>query len=118
MTLVEGYHRALVRAGVPVISVSIGSPDNRATWRVTFGPEVTPEQVTIAAQLQLSYDFANDTAAQNEDIANAFDTMKMLKAVVLTMVDAINIERAQHGRVAITPAMAKTQVLDKYKSLP
>jgi hypothetical protein len=117
MTLAEGYHRALTRAGVPVISVSIGSPDNRATWRVTFGPGVTPEQVTIAAQLQLSYDFANDVEAQNEDAAGAFDTMKMLKAVALTMVDAINIERAQHGRAAITPAVAKAQVLDKYRSL-
>jgi hypothetical protein len=118
MTLAAGLTRALTRAGIPVTGVSIVSDADRATWRVVYAPEATAQQRTAGEALKLSYDFAADTTGADEELSLAFDTTKMLKAVALTMVDAINIERAQHGRAAITPAVAKANVIDKYKSLP
>jgi hypothetical protein len=117
MTLAEGLTRALGRAGIPVFGVSIGTPD-RATWSIQFRPEATAQQRTAGEALKVSYDFASDTAARDEDMERQFDTMKLIKAVALTMVDAINIERARHGAPAISDAQAKAQVIARYKALP
>jgi len=117
MTLAEGLTRALARAGVPVFGVSIVVTDDRSTWTIQYKPEATNQQKTAGEALKLSYDLAADTTAIDEDLTSQFDTMRMLRAVALTMVDAINIERAQHGRAAISPAVARDQVLAKYRTL-
>ena len=45
----------LVTAGVPVVDVSVGHPDNKATWVVTFAPEATQAQRDQAAALIAAY---------------------------------------------------------------
>jgi hypothetical protein len=41
----------------------------------------------------------------------------LLRATVLSIMDAINIERAQHGRAAITPAQAVNAIAAKVDTL-
>ncbi len=117
MTLAEGLTRALTRAGIPVTGVSILDTANRATWVIHYNGATTPQR-TAGEALKLSYDIFSDTTGTDEELSATFDTMKLVKAVALTMVDAINIERARHGAPAISDATAKAQVIARYKALP
>lgn len=52
------------------------------------------------------------------DVKAAVDALPTIqKAILLSIIDAINVERAQHGRAAITPAMALASIKAKADSL-
>lgn len=59
--LSERLARALQAAGVPIISVSIGSNDDRATWTIDFAKEATDEQRATAAALMARLDTSEPT---------------------------------------------------------
>jgi hypothetical protein len=89
--------RALRVAGIPIESVSIGDPADRATWRVTFAPTATPAQQATAATILTTV--AVDAAAQNaqdqRDAQALIDGAPILtKAIVLALIDEINLIRA------------------------
>lgn len=49
-------HGNLGAAGIPVYGISIGSKDDKSTWRIDFAPEATDEQKAQAAQLVAAFD--------------------------------------------------------------
>lgn len=61
-----GLHRALERAGIPIVGVSIGRESDRSTWAVHFKAEATAQQQADAAALVASYDLAADTVLRAE----------------------------------------------------
>jgi len=66
-------------------------------------------------------DNAVKTAAKDaalESMKDIDEVAKMDKAIALTLLDAINNLRSEHGQAAITPAQLKTAVKNKYNSLP
>jgi len=89
--------RALRAAGIPIDSVSIGDPADRATWRVTFAASATPAQQASAPAIVAAV--AVDAAAQNaqdqRDAQALVDAASILtKAIVLALLDEINLLRA------------------------
>jgi len=89
--------RALRVAGIPVDSVSIGDPATRATWLVTFAATATPAQVASAPAILATV--AVDAAAQNaqdqRDAQALIDAAPILtKAIVLALIDQLNVIRA------------------------
>jgi len=52
----NALHTQLISAGIPVVGISIGRKDDKATWRVDFAPEATDEQKAQAAQLVAAFD--------------------------------------------------------------
>lgn len=47
---------ALRAAGIPIRGVSIGDPDDRATWVIHYAPEATREQIAAGAALLARFD--------------------------------------------------------------
>lgn len=56
LRLVSMLHDTLTGAGLPVASVSVASPDDKATWRVTYTQILSAEQDTQAAALIAAFD--------------------------------------------------------------
>jgi hypothetical protein len=111
--LAAGLLRALERAGIPVLAVSIGNDVDRTTWRVDFKPEATSAQRDAAAAICASYDFSADSTYQDEGAAKAFDSMKAIKAVAIS---------ALWGRLGRQPTGAeiqseRTRILNIYRTL-
>ena len=48
-------YRALASEGIPMVSVSIGSLEDKQTWKIELGAAATPEQREVA--LRLVHDF-------------------------------------------------------------
>lgn len=82
------------------------------TVRIIDADNLTPAQIdgVIAAHVPSTVD---------EKTGSTFDQQKLLKAVALSMIDAINQLRQNPTTTfpAITPAQAKQFVIDKYNSL-
>lgn len=51
-------HDALKAAGVPIVGVSIGRDDDKATWRIAFDPAVTDAQRATAAAIVAAIDLS------------------------------------------------------------
>jgi len=66
---------AAVRAVAPIVGVSVGRIDDKATWRIDFAPEATKEERAAAQQVAASFNVA---AAKNAEQAEAavLDTLK------------------------------------------
>ena len=108
MTIAEGLTRALVRAGIPVVGVSIGDPSDRTTWLIGYAPEATDPQQEAGEALKLTYSVEADTALADEDVASRFDSDKMLKAVAIW-------NAQKHG---VPLPTAKAEIIAIYKGLP
>lgn len=61
-----GLTRALERAGIPIVGVSIGLEADRATWAVRFKPEATAQQQAQAAAIVSGYDVSADSTLRAE----------------------------------------------------
>jgi hypothetical protein len=111
-------HRALTTAGIPIASVSIGSPTDRAQWTITFLPAATPAQRTQAATIvqTLAIDAAAQTLASQQDAQIQVDAIPLVtKAIVLALIDALNVVRAglPTPLPPITPAQALAAIRQK-----
>lgn len=78
--LAAGLTLALVRAGIPVVGVSIGRETDRATWIVFYAVTATDAQRTAGAALVATYDVAADAALQSELADRALD-FRVVKAL-------------------------------------
>lgn len=113
---------AMRNAAIPIVGVSIGTPADRATWRVDFDPSATPAQRTQAASLLTTV--IVDTAAQHTqdqtDVKAYIDAMPLVEqAIDLTILDRINFisARLPVPLAAITPAQWITAVKAKVDAL-
>jgi hypothetical protein len=103
---------AVKAAGVPILGVSIGDPGNRTTWRVDFDPSATAAHKATAATVvsTVAVDSAALAAQDEKDAQAQVDLMRIdLKAVVLTLLDEINLLRA--AVVPALPQRSATQAL-------
>ena len=64
MQSLTGALDTALRAVAPIIGVSIGHRDDKATWRVDFAPEVTQPERDAAASVIASFDVAAVEAAE------------------------------------------------------
>ena len=94
MDVASGLTRALIRAGIPVVGVSIGSIDDRATWRVTYGDGVTGEQMAIGDELIHTYDPSADTAGRDEELG-ALLNRGDIRVLLLLLAEVLNRPPAQ-----------------------
>lgn len=68
MSIAGRLHQALADAGLPVVSVSIGSETNRNSWRVSYGGSLSQSQRDQEAAIVQGFDIA---AAAEADKAQA-----------------------------------------------
>lgn len=80
-------YTALKAANVPIVSVAIGNPADRATWRIDFDPTATPAQKTQGATILASV-VIDAAAVADADAMDAVD-LKVLKAVSRALWEAI-----------------------------
>lgn len=67
------FARALTRAGIPIVGISIGTETDRSTWRIDYRPEATAQQRIDGDALRLSYDPLTDPAWDTEQVDRAVD---------------------------------------------
>lgn len=113
MTVALGLTRALERAGIPIVGVSIGRRLHRSTWRVDFHPSATLGQRDAAAQICEQYAIESDAALRAETEAACIDDAKALRAAILT---------ALWGRLGRQPTPAevaaeRSRFLNIYRTL-
>lgn len=104
---IAGYlDQALRAAGIPIISVKVGSPGDRTKWVVQFAPEATAQQRTAAQTLLLN--IATDAGSiADADLALRLNADKLFRATVIWMA----------GKVGATPTQAKNEIVAIYKTL-
>ena len=61
-------HRALEAAGLPILGVSIGQLDDKATWKVHYQPSASAAQRAQGAQVVTSFD-ASSSEVKSADEA-------------------------------------------------
>lgn len=106
MDIAAALTRALVRQGIPVVGVSIGSYEDRATWRIEYGGGVTDAQRSKADALKMTYTIEGDTALRDEE-ATSRTGEKAFLALALWCAQRFNVP----------PATARAEILAIYKSL-
>lgn len=111
--LAYGLDKALRRAGIPILGVSIGVEADRATWAVHYTDSATAQQKTDGAAIVAAYQLAADTALVDELAAQQIDGLKAIKAAVIC---------ALWGRLGRQPTGAeinaeRTRFLNIYKAL-
>lgn len=119
MNIAKRLDRALRAAGIPIVGVSIGTDADRASWIVHFGPGVTAAQQTQAATLLAGLTL-DETAEDRLDAQGQIEAMPLaLKAVVLAVVDQMNLVRAALPipLPALTPAQVITAIKTKASTL-
>ena len=75
-----------IAAVCPVVGLSIGDRNNRATWRIDFAPEATQQQKDAAAAVIASFD-PNAPQTIDELYDDLLTQGRLLKAVVLAIND-------------------------------
>jgi hypothetical protein len=101
----------LKAAGVPIDGVSVGDPLVRSTWRIAFATSATPAQRTQGQSIvdTAVVDAAAQTIVDQKDAQVGVDQLPIiLRAVVLALIDQLNVIRAALPTPlsAITPAQA------------
>lgn len=76
MISVAAHLDTAIRAVCPIIGVSIGRIDDKATWRVDFAPEATQAQRTAAQTLVDGFDVAAVEEAETAKVA-AIDALAL-----------------------------------------
>jgi len=113
---------ALRTAGIPIVGVSFGDLSNRATWRIDFDPTATPSQKSQGQTIvnTVAVDAAAQTAQSQKDAQSRIDGIEIvLKAIVLALIDQLNVIRAAlpSPKPPITPAQALQAIRDKAGTL-
>lgn len=107
--LAEMLSAALTRAGVPIIGVSIGSPD-RATWRIDYAPDASSAQRAQGEAIRQSYDPATDAVFKDEQSQQDYNAQLVVQAVAQALWECIP-----------SPTMTKLQLKNRaialYKAL-
>ena len=84
MDLAAAFHRAVAAAGVPLVGVSIGLPNDRRTWRIHYAANATAQHVATGEALILSFDPADPVVVARERAEDAKELeQKRLQAVAL-----------------------------------
>lgn len=96
---------AAIKAVCPIHGVSIGRLDDKATWRIDFKDEATPEQRAAAIAVIDAFD---PTAKTAEDLRAAADAGERLQAT---------LDNAVMALVNATPAQLVTYCRNKFPSL-
>lgn len=65
----SSLHSKLEVAGIPIDGVSIGKASDKATWRIDFKLEATPEQRAAAQQVLQDFDPATISNAPSDDVS-------------------------------------------------
>lgn len=106
---------ALKAAGVPIIGVSIGDTNDKATWRVH------PPSLQAAAQPTIDAFNPNDpahvTAELEAQIAHVLDTERLTASVVWTILKYLfpaDTDAQTKARFRI----ARTRIIDVYRTAP
>lgn len=104
-------HRMLIAAGVPVVSVAIGTEATRATWKV--------QPATLQATAQPLIDAFNptdpaiETAELDAAVKATLDDERLISAIVWAMTDAL----AAPATIAKYQT-ARTKIVSAYKTQP
>ncbi len=101
MLTAESIHRS-ISAACPIDGVSIGSPMDKATWRIDYSPSATPAQKSAAQGVVAALDV---NAAVIVDPVDAWD--------IISLKIAFNHEnriRTLEGKAPITVAQFKAAV--------
>lgn len=114
--------QTLRAAGIPIDGVSIGDVADRSTWAAQYTAAATPAQITQGNGLLLTAPInAAAQAAQDQRDAQArVDALEItLKAIVLALVDQLNVIRAALPSPLgpITPAQALAAIRTKAGTL-
>jgi hypothetical protein len=113
---------AVRAAGIPIDGVSIGVDGDRTTWAVAFQPAATAAQRSTAATIlaTLVVDDAAQRAVDRRVAQLGVDNLSLFeKAILLTLVDQINLVRAALPipLPALTPAQVLTAIKTKASTL-
>jgi len=101
--------RALVARGTPIVGVAIGTPDDRATWRIDYQPSATAQQQADAAAFMATFD-PTAPAVIDADTTALSSVTSRHKDVLATVAWAIQFKDPA-AWAAKTPAQKRTQVL-------
>lgn len=109
--LVLVIDRALRDAGIPTDGVSVGTPNDRSTWAISYPASATPAQIAAGNALLLTMDPADvaTVAAVKNDLAIGLNT-EMLQAVALALWEAIPAP-------TVTRAQLKARIIAIYRTL-
>jgi hypothetical protein len=85
MTLAAQLTFALQDAGIPIISVSIGTPGDRSTWRIEYAPTVTEQQRIDGDNLRVTFDPTSPEAIERAKnrLVNAELARALIKATLI-----------------------------------
>ena len=83
--------RALRDAGIPLDGVTVGDPQNRATWKAVYPAAATPAQRTQGDQILATIDPQDPTTVANikADFATSDANRELIRAVVQGLYEAI-----------------------------
>lgn len=87
-------HAGLKAAGISVVDVSIGKRDDRATWRITYAPDITKAQQAAAQAIVDAFDInapepPSFIEAVRADL-QAATTVGQVKAVIAKLLDGLD----------------------------
>lgn len=115
-----------IAAVCPIVGVSIGRVNDKNTWRFTAKPEATPAQISDAEAVIATWDSsqsADDAATKVSErtvavamLASAGHEAKLLRALLLTILEEMNLHAARIKSIldaidgASTLAQVKTAV--------
>ena len=108
---------AIRAAGIPIIGVSLGDLADRSTWRVQFDPAATPTQQAQAATIlaTVAIDAPAQTAQARIEAHAQLDASPIyLKAILLALVDQINLVRS--NLPTPLPALTPAQIIAAIKT--
>lgn len=109
MNIGERLHATLAADGFPVASVSIGSPDDKATWRVAYTQVLSAGQKTAAAAIVAAFDPSSAATIDAANLANATASSRQ-KDTLTTITWALRRSNIVAWN-ALTPAQQKAAVL-------
>lgn len=115
----ERLDRALRAAAIPILSVSVGSEADRATWAIQYDPSATAQHRTDGEALRQTFDPLSQAAidAEKAAFAAAIDANPLIQAVA-----QLDFEERQklvviNGQTLRTAAQCKARVRAIYQSL-
>lgn len=120
MTFAAAVQRAITVAGVTVIGVAIGNPNDKTTWRVDHLPTATASDITTAANTIATFDPTNTTTISDEKSqdALAIDADLLIQAVAtVTWQELQKCQVISSTNPLLTALQFKAAVKMTYKNL-
>ena len=108
-----------ISASVPIVGVSIGDPNDKATWKVQFAPGATKADQDTAAAIVAAFDpTAPATVSAGKDLdANAIDTDFLIQAVGLALWEELQKCQVIGGQTLRTKPQLLARVKAIYRTL-